>query len=240
MADVTCSVSDCGRPSKARGLCHPHYVWSRANGWASPTHTIGRAPRPERSCSVQGCNGGHRSRGLCHAHYEWSRENGWAAPSHALGTLHRVPHPWARVTDRPPCAVPDCRRPARLVSGLCLRHLNWSIAHGGATPTHAIRSYAGPEDALRRKTRVDPETGCHIWTGSKGVYGYGCMSVGPRRRQGTHRFAYELKYGPIPEGMTLDHLCRNPSCVNPDHLEPVTNAENVKRAHDARKAGRAA
>jgi len=44
-----------------------------------------------------------------------------------------------------------------------------------------------------------------------------------------HRAVYESERGPIPEGMTLDHLCRNRGCVNPDHLEPVTNRENILR-----------
>lgn len=44
-----------------------------------------------------------------------------------------------------------------------------------------------------------------------------------------HRFSYEVFCGPIPEGLTLDHLCRRTSCVNPFHLEPVTNAENIRR-----------
>lgn len=45
----------------------------------------------------------------------------------------------------------------------------------------------------------------------------------------THRVAYEMLVGKIPEGMLLDHLCRNPSCCNPDHLEPVTPQENLLR-----------
>lgn len=46
-----------------------------------------------------------------------------------------------------------------------------------------------------------------------------------------YRVVWELLVGPLPEGITLDHLCLNPSCVNPDHLEPVTMAENRRRAH---------
>jgi hypothetical protein len=49
-----------------------------------------------------------------------------------------------------------------------------------------------------------------------------------------HRIAYELLVGPISEGMQLDHLCRNPSCVNPTHLEPVTSQENIIRERAAR------
>jgi hypothetical protein len=46
-----------------------------------------------------------------------------------------------------------------------------------------------------------------------------------------HRYAYEERHGAIPPGMTLDHLCRNPSCVNPDHLEAVTHRTNVLRGN---------
>lgn len=72
-------------------------------------------------------------------------------------------------------------------------------------------------------SRVEKTASCWIWVGH--VYkGYGRYGG-----QGAHRVAYELHAGAIPEGMELDHLCRNPLCVNPDHLEPVTRAENIRR-----------
>lgn len=60
-------------------------------------------------------------------------------------------------------------------------------------------------------------------------YGFFHSKPGTKTSQRTHRVAYELCVGPIPEGMELDHLCRNPGCVNPAHLEPVTGAENTRR-----------
>lgn len=75
-----------------------------------------------------------------------------------------------------------------------------------------------------------PDLGpCWLWIGTVDRWGYGQMKW-QGRRPGSHRVAYELLVGPIPEGLTLDHLCRVPGCVNPAHLEPVTQAENNRRA----------
>jgi hypothetical protein len=55
-----------------------------------------------------------------------------------------------------------------------------------------------------------------------------------------HRFAYEQLHGPVPAGLQLDHLCRNRACVNPDHLEAVTQLVNIRRAADYARAHRPA
>src|SRR5690554_7462425 len=71
-----------------------------------------------------------------------------------------------------------------------------------------------------------------VWSGDLMKSGYSQLGV---RRDGKtktlygHRVMYESFVGPIPEGLHLDHLCRNRACVRPDHLEPVTNKENVHR-----------
>lgn len=72
---------------------------------------------------------------------------------------------------------------------------------------------------------------CWTWIGSTDR-GYGVFGAQGRYFR-AHRWAWEALVGPIPEGLHLDHLCRNPSCVNPDHLEPVTQAENIRRGHAA-------
>lgn len=76
--------------------------------------------------------------------------------------------------------------------------------------------------------RCVPVDDCWVWIGPA-TQGYGMLKPyrGPARI--VHRVVYEALAGPIPAGLTLDHLCRNRRCCNPDHLEPVTSAENVLR-----------
>lgn len=77
------------------------------------------------------------------------------------------------------------------------------------------------------KVAIDP-SGCLVWTASVRSGGYGQFAHGGRQVQ-AHRFAYTALVGPIPAGLVIDHLCRNRACVAPDHLEPVTNRENLLR-----------
>lgn len=79
-------------------------------------------------------------------------------------------------------------------------------------------------------SKVDKSGDCWIWTAAKFGNGYGMFSPDYRGKSWlAHRFAYEMKVGPIPEGLTIDHLCRKHACVNPAHLEPVTKRENTLR-----------
>ena len=78
-------------------------------------------------------------------------------------------------------------------------------------------------------SKIGPLTpeGCLPWLAAK-TCGYGVVQVGGRIQR-AHRVVYETAIGPIPVGLELDHLCRNRSCVNPFHLEPVTGVENIRR-----------
>lgn len=69
---------------------------------------------------------------------------------------------------------------------------------------------------------------CWLWVAGRNTDGYGRFKVGGRHVK-AHRWAYESLVGPIPEGLEIDHLCRNPPCVNPAHMEPVVHRENLLR-----------
>ncbi len=82
-------------------------------------------------------------------------------------------------------------------------------------------------DRLERQIEYCPTSGCWLWIAAS-ARGYGRVDVNGKLSQ-AHRVVYEILRGPIPDGLQLDHLCRVRCCVNPDHLEPVTLAENVRR-----------
>lgn len=76
--------------------------------------------------------------------------------------------------------------------------------------------------------RIMPDD-CWNWPGKRKGPGYAMVYVRGVGAKPVHRVIYERVKGPIPSGLILDHLCRNPRCCNPDHLEPVTQRENVMR-----------
>lgn len=102
------------------------------------------------------------------------------------------------------------------------------------SPFAAIHDAPAPfadTDAQRYITErvvYDPATGCWLWSRGLLTTGYGSAKRDGRSR-GAHRVAFELYRGPVPDGLVLDHLCQVRCCVNPAHLEVVTNRENVRR-----------
>ena len=85
-----------------------------------------------------------------------------------------------------------------------------------------------PSVAARFWSHVQPDQDCWIWTGATRNRGYGCVTIAGRL-YAAHRVSYTWTHGPIPDGLELDHLCRNPVCVNPLHLEAVSRRTNLLR-----------
>lgn len=90
-------------------------------------------------------------------------------------------------------------------------------------------NYSDPALWSRFFSKVDSRGGdCWRWKADRDGNRYGRFKLDGRKVQ-AHRVAYEMLIGPIPDGLTLDHLCCNPRCVQPLHLEPVTQRENTLR-----------
>jgi len=113
-------------------------------------------------------------------------------------------------------------------------------AHERRIVGRVVKRGAPLRDRLMAKVRIS-DAGCWEWLGRRNWAGYGRLTVtSPTREVQTHRLAYELFVGPIPDGMQLDHVCRNRLCCNPKHLEPVTARENQRRGTSPVSANMAA
>lgn len=132
---------------------------------------------------------------------------------------------------RKPCSIEDCDKPQH-ARGWCDMHYRQWQAHGHPMLVQKPgddRPHGSFEDSFWAKVNKSAD-GCWEWKGYRTVWGYGFVGRDGERPP-AHRVAYELVRGEIPEGLHLDHLCRNRACVNPDHLEPVTCRENLLRGN---------
>lgn len=129
------------------------------------------------------------------------------------------------------CSVADCDERSKF-KGFCRLHYERFQRHGD--PLVHKRPDLGKtlEERFWSKVNKNGPLGCWVWTASLDLNGYGQFIV-MRGSRGyprlSHRVAWELLQGPIPNGLVIDHLCRNRACVRPDHLQPVTNKENILR-----------
>lgn len=109
-----------------------------------------------------------------------------------------------------------------------------------------MRDRATTETAIEKrfweKVERNSSQSCWQWRGARTKLGYGQFRLRKQPASGVryatvyaHRFAYELLRGAIPSGLELDHLCRSPSCINPEHLEAVTHRENIKRGRNKKR-----
>lgn len=161
-----------------------------------------------KTCSVPGCAKPLLARTWCNMHYtRWYKTGSLELPE-------RI---------KPTCNAEECSDPVHS-NGWCYLHY-WRWWRNG-TPELNVKTTEDAKGRILRQIAKD-ENGCWIWQGSKGGSGYG--TVWWKKHQPAHRLSYEVHVGPIPKGLVIDHLCRVPLCVNPDHLEPVTQRENLRR-----------
>lgn len=168
---------------------------------------------PDATCSVDDCDKPAIKRGWCNGHYKrWWR--------HGSPTGGRREKPSK-------CDVVGCQNVGQ-ARGWCNTHYQRWLAYGD--PSAPLKRDQSIGDRLAGLTNKTEE--CWEWVGAKSRTGYGRFRMNERTVQ-AHRATYELLVGRIPEGLELDHLCRNRACVNPAHLEPVTHDENLRRARVA-------
>ena len=128
------------------------------------------------------------------------------------------------------CSVEECDR-KRFGHGYCQKHYSRWNAHGDPL---RVRNGSTKE----RLARLSVDDGdCRVWIGSINRYGYGRITMRPHNVLTAHRVAWEEAHGPIPAGTIVRHKCDNPPCINPDHLELGTTAENMR---DKAERGRSA
>lgn len=127
------------------------------------------------------------------------------------------------------CSIPECAKPARS-RGWCSMHYTRWKRHGDPHAYHVGGPEAMPPlDRLLR--HVDASGDCWEWTASHNAWGYGTCRGDGIQSSLAHRALWIELIGDLDPDLTLDHLCRNTACVNPDHLEPVPHAENVRRSY---------
>lgn len=205
-------------------------TWLEVNGMA------------ERTCNVTNCTRPVHSHDMCSMHVKrWQRTG-----SPDTTRSGRTVDPDAK------CRVEGCAR-RYAAKGYCGLHYSRVVRHGDpgpvgqikasptprqprpAIPDHWLigrngRAYAPPAERFWSKA-VEAPSGCWLWTAALDRDGYGAWSPHKGQRMPAHRWSYEQMIGPIPDGLELDHLCRNAPCVNPYHLDPVTTqVNNARRA----------
>jgi hypothetical protein len=162
----------------------------------------------QHTCEIDDCTNRHYGHGFCNKHYKRWKKYGDPLSGAAF-----------RVTGETTCSIPDCAD-EYYGQGYCSKHYQRWYKHGDPL---SLLSFADPKEALLNRTQRNG--GCLTWTGSKDYSGYGTILISGKTYR-VHRYVWEQKNGPIPEGMQIDHTCWNVACVNINHLRIATPSQN--------------
>lgn len=212
MADGTCTANGCEDPRWGlREWCSKH--WQRVKKY-------GKTELPDRPCLEEKFWSKVDRSGDCWIWTGAVNSRGvllfWDSVTGKTRHANRIAYELTR--GRP---LPEGRRARRSCGeSLCLR------------PEHLV---ATPEE--RFWSKVEKTDGCWNWSGRLNDSGYGVFTIGGKDKftAPAHRWSYELLAGPIPDGLDIDHVCRNRACVNPVHLRPATKKQNTEHQVPTRR-----
>lgn len=165
-----------------------------------------------QTCSEQNCDRPHYGRGYCRLHWSRVKRNG---------------HAQLIADPNKKCSVFGCGE-KHMARGLCSKHYQRVAKNGTLTPK--FHKGVGVEERIRRKSAAT-NNGCFEYQGKLTKKGYAHVKNDEGKMRFAHVIMFEEANGPVPDGMELDHLCRNRACWNPAHLEAVTHRENVRRGN---------
>ena len=218
MAHATCSIDGCEKPVRARTWCTTHY-----RRWSVHGDPLIVQVRTRSTCSIDGCDRVVDGQGFCQMHYQR-----WKRTGNPMKVRARLPAT---------CSIDGCARGAYAKGWCRLHHGRWQrtgdpllVTRQRGDDVARFWAYVNKDGAV---PAFAPHLGqCWEWTSTLTDDGYAKVSWKGRQRS-AHRLSYELNVASIPDGFTIDHLCMVRHCVNPTHLEPVTRAENNRRAREA-------
>jgi hypothetical protein len=146
------------------------------------------------------------------------------------------------------CLIKDCGKRVQARGWCSMHYKRWSKYGDPLEGVAQKHVYASVEDRFFAKVAPPDNDGCTLWNASVNNHGYGTFLFG-RKVQKSHRVAYVLEFGEIPDNLDIDHTChtrdtscpggvtcKHRKCVNPLHLEPVTKRENYRRGRSPAKA----